>query len=39
MGMMPDFSPDGKKIVYSRLTDYSTEFWLVENFLPAHKAK
>jgi Tol biopolymer transport system component len=35
MGMMPDFSLDGKKIAYSRLTDYSTEFWMVENFLPA----
>jgi Tol biopolymer transport system component len=37
MGMMPDFSPDGKKIVYSRLSEYNTEFWLVENFLPTDK--
>jgi len=38
-GMMPDFSPDGKKIAYSRLSESVTEFWLVENFLPADKAK
>jgi Tol biopolymer transport system component len=34
MGRMPDFSPDGKKIAYSRISESSTEFWLVENFLP-----
>lgn len=33
MGMMPDFSPDGKKIAYSRLSEYSIEFWMAENFL------
>jgi len=37
MGMMPDFSPDGKKIAYSRLLEYSIEFWLVENFMPIDK--
>jgi Tol biopolymer transport system component len=37
MGMMPDFSPNGKKIVFSRSTEYSIEFWLVENFLPEEK--
>jgi Tol biopolymer transport system component len=37
MGMMPDFSPDGKKIAFSRSTEYSIEFWLVENFLPEEK--
>jgi Tol biopolymer transport system component len=37
MGMMPDFSPDGKKIVFSRLSEFSIEFWLAENFLPRDK--
>ncbi len=37
MGMMPDFSPDGKKIAYSRLSTSGIEFWLVENFLPPKK--
>jgi Tol biopolymer transport system component len=39
MGMMPDFSPDGKKIAYSRISESSTEFWLVENFLPVDNKK
>jgi Tol biopolymer transport system component len=38
MGMMPDVSPDGKKIAYSRLSEYGTEFWMVENFLPSEAA-
>jgi len=37
MGRMPDFSPDGKKVVFSRTVEYGTEFWLVENFLPRDK--
>jgi tricorn protease-like protein len=37
LGMMPDFSPDGKKIVFSRLSEFSIEFWLAENFLPRDK--
>jgi Tol biopolymer transport system component len=39
MGMMPDFSPDGKKIAYSRLSEYSIEFWMAENFLPFDNKK
>jgi len=39
MGMMPDLSPDGKKIVFSRITESSIEFWLVENFLPEEKSR
>jgi Tol biopolymer transport system component len=39
MGRMPDLSPDGKKVVFSRNTSFGYEFWLVENFLPADKAK
>ena len=37
MGRMPDFSPDGQKIAFSRNTEYGLEFWLVENFLPIDK--
>jgi Tol biopolymer transport system component len=37
MGRMPDFSPDGQKIAFSRTTEYGIEFWLVENFLPEEK--
>jgi Tol biopolymer transport system component len=37
MGRMPDFSPDGQKIAFSRKTEYGIEFWLVENFLPIDK--
>jgi len=37
MGRMPEFSPDGQKIVFSRSTEYGIEFWLVENFLPIDK--
>jgi len=36
-GLQPDWSPDGKKITFSRVTGYRTEFWLVENFLPEEK--
>lgn len=39
MGRTPDLSPDGKKIVFSRSTEYSIEFWLVENFLPSREEK
>jgi Tol biopolymer transport system component len=38
MGRMPDFSADGKKIAYSRLSEYGTEFWMAENFLPKETA-
>ncbi len=34
MGRMPDLSPDGRKVVFSRNTAFGREFWLVENFLP-----
>jgi len=34
MGREPDFSPDGKKMAYSRISESNTEFWMVENFLP-----
>jgi len=37
MGGMPDFSPDGQKIAFSRTTEYGIEVWLVENFLPIDK--
>jgi len=33
----PDFSPDGKKIVFSRNIFNIFEYWLVENFLPVEK--
>ncbi len=36
-GYMPDFSPDGKKIAYTRLMGTRTEFWMLENFLPEEK--
>ena len=36
-GSAPDYSPDGKKIAYSRLVEYGTEYWIVENFLPEEK--
>jgi Tol biopolymer transport system component len=36
-GLEPDYSPDGKKIVFSRGTGARKEFWLVENFLPEEK--
>jgi Tol biopolymer transport system component len=38
-GLEPDYSPDGKKIVFSRGTGARKEFWLVENFLPTEKTK
>jgi len=38
-GSLPDFSPDGKKIAFSRATGSRTEFWVVENFLPKDKPK
>ena len=39
MGRMPDLSPDGKKVVFSRNTSFGYEFWLVENFLPVDNKK
>ena len=36
-GFYPDCSPDGKKIVYSKLMKSAYEFWLIENFLPLDK--
>jgi Tol biopolymer transport system component len=33
------FSPDGKKIAFSRRLEAYYEFWLVENFLPEEKTK
>ena len=36
-GLFPDYSPDGKKIVFSRRVGGLKEFWLVENFLPVDK--
>jgi len=36
-GLESDYSPDGKKIVFSRGTGARKEFWLVENFLPEEK--
>jgi Tol biopolymer transport system component len=36
-GFYPDCSPDGKKIVYSKLMKSAYEFWLIENFLPDGK--
>ena len=37
-GDMPDFSPDGKKIVYVK-NKSKVECWLVENFLPKESDK
>lgn len=36
-GRSPMFSPDGKKIAYSRRIGQGYEFWLVENFLTADR--
>jgi Tol biopolymer transport system component len=33
-GQRPEFSPDGKRIAFSRTIDFGYEYWLVENFLP-----
>jgi Tol biopolymer transport system component len=33
-GFSPDFSSDGKKIVYGKRLQKKVEYWLVENFLP-----
>jgi Tol biopolymer transport system component len=38
-GMYPDCSPDGKRIVYSKMMKGAFEFWLVENFLPVDNKK
>jgi len=40
-GRSPEFSPDGKRIVFGRSIDYGYEYWVVENGLPvpAGKAK
>jgi Tol biopolymer transport system component len=39
LGRMPDFTRDGKKIAYSRVSESGREFWFVENFLPVEKKK
>lgn len=36
-GHMPDYSPDGNKIAYTRFAGGRTEFWIIENFLPEKK--
>ena len=38
-GQRPEFSPDGKRIVFARSIDYGYEYWLVENALPALPGK
>ena len=38
-GYLPDYSPDGKKIAFTRLKGKRTEFWIIENFLPEKKPK
>ncbi len=37
MGGYPDLSPDGTMATFYRNTVGPTDFWLVENFLPADK--
>lgn len=36
-GRCPAYSPDGKKIAFSRRLEGYYEFWMVENFLPKEK--
>lgn len=36
-GRSPEFSPDGKKIAYSRRVESGYEYWLVVDFLPLGK--
>jgi Tol biopolymer transport system component len=36
-GRSPEFSPDGKRIAFSRRVDSGYEYWLGENFLPPLK--
>ncbi len=31
----PQWSPDGKKMIISAMTDFISEYWIVENFIPA----
>jgi dipeptidyl aminopeptidase/acylaminoacyl peptidase len=38
-GRSPEFSPDGRRIAYSRRIDSGYEYWLVENALPAQAGK
>jgi Tol biopolymer transport system component len=38
-GQRPEFSSDGKRIVFSRSIDWGYEYWLVENALPAPAGK
>ena len=32
-----DISPDGKKVVYSKVIKRTSQYWLIENFLPEKK--
>jgi len=33
-GFSPDYSPDGKSIVFGKRLQSRFEYWLIENFLP-----
>ena len=38
-GRLPSYSPNGKKIAYSRRLEAYYEYWVIENFLPKLKLK